>query len=108
MTLFSTQVGTPRQRQVKQLALHQSVSGRARVRLWRLDMSAPHRDESLGHGVYLAQKTRQVVLNFYGDGQFILLKKILIFLFYLAASGLYLPHGVVIEVRGLSSYSTRA
>ena len=97
MTLSSTQVGSPRQRQVKQLALHQSVSGRARVWLWRLDMSAPHRDESLGHGVYLAQKTWQVVLNFYGDGQFILLKKILIFLFYLAASG-HLPHGVVIEV----------
>lgn len=62
----------------------------------------------MGHGVYLAQKTRQVVLNFYGDGQFILLKKVLIFLFYLAASGLHLPHGAVIKARGLSSYSTWA
>ena len=44
-------------------------------------MSAHQRDGSMGHGVCLEQKTRKVVLNFYGDRQFILFKKVLIFLF---------------------------
>ena len=73
-------------------------------------MSAHHRDGSMGHVVYLAQKTRQVVLNFYGDRQFLLFKKKCLFSYFIWLHQVFICHvglssrreGSVVTAPGLS------
>lgn len=70
MTLSLTQMGKLRHQQVKQLAQRQSVSGRARVWLWRLGVHSPQGWNLGDHSASLAQRIGQEVLNFYTEGQF--------------------------------------